>query len=94
LIVILSGNFFASPSLALLVKDFDPQNPAHGMLAAVNVMTFWLLIVRSIGLARLASLSFSKGAMWVFGVWASYTGFFLAVAWAMQALFGGQTGAR
>ena len=25
------------------MKDFDPQNPVFGLLAAINVMTFWLL---------------------------------------------------
>src|SRR5215204_1153056 len=30
LLIVLSGNLFASPSLAFLVKDFDPQNTTHG----------------------------------------------------------------
>ena len=29
LLVLIAGNLFASPSLALLVKDFDPQNSVH-----------------------------------------------------------------
>src|SRR5205807_4860370 len=29
LLIFAFGSVFASPSLALLVKDFDPQNPLH-----------------------------------------------------------------
>jgi hypothetical protein len=89
LLIVLSGNILASPSLALFIKDFDPQNTTHGLLAAVNVMTFWLLIVRSIGLARLGQVSFSRAARWVFGIWAVYTGFFLGFGLLMKAAFGG-----
>ena len=37
-------------------------------------MTFWLLAVRAMGLARLSGVSFIKAALWVFGIWAAYTG--------------------
>src|SRR5207302_9246459 len=33
LLILVTGNIFASPSLALLVKEFDPQNPVHSLLA-------------------------------------------------------------
>src|SRR5205823_10404079 len=51
LLVLATGNVFASPSLGLLVKDFDPQNPVHALLAQGNVMTFWFLAVVGVGLA-------------------------------------------
>jgi hypothetical protein len=87
LLILALGNLFASPSLALLVKDFDPQIPTHSLLAAVNVMTFWILAVRAIGLARLAGASVGKAALWVFGIWIAYTGFFAALGFVMQAAF-------
>ena len=71
---------YASPSLMLLVKDFDPQNLGHSLSAAVNVMTFWLLAVFSIGMARLSGVALTKAVLWVFGLWAAYTGFFLTIA--------------
>jgi len=76
----------------LLVKEFNPQNPVHMLLGLVNVMTFWLLAVRSIGLARLSGASMLKSALWVFGIWGAYTGFFIGLALLGQALarhFGG-----
>jgi len=87
LLIVGLGNLYAAPGLVLLVKDFDPQNPIHSLLVVVNVMTFWLLAVRAIGLARLAGASFAKAALWVFGIWAAYTGFFIGLGALAQAAF-------
>jgi hypothetical protein len=87
LLILITGSLFASPSLALFVKQFDPQNPAHALLAVLNVMTFWVLGVRSIGLARLAGSTFAKAAAWVFGVWALETALLTGLSFGMQHLF-------
>jgi hypothetical protein len=87
LLVVGLGNLYAAPSLVLLVREFDPQNFVHSLLAAVNVMAFWLLAVRAIGLARLSGVSFGKAALWVFGIWVAYTGFFVGLAAVVQAAF-------
>jgi Yip1-like protein len=87
LLILVMGNLFASPSLALFVKQFDPQNPVHGLLAVVNIMTFWVLAVRAIGLARLSGATFGKAAAWVFGIWVLLTGIMTGFGFAMKALF-------
>ncbi len=87
LLILALGNVFASPSLALMVKDFDPQNPTHSLFALANVMSFWVLAVRAIGLARLAGVSFGKAALWVCGAWVAYNGLFVGLGFAMQAIF-------
>ena len=87
LLIVGLGNLYAGTSLVLFVKQFDPQNPVHSLLAVVNVMMFWLLAVRAIGLARLSGVSFAKAALWVFGIWAAYTGFFVGVGLVAQAAF-------
>jgi hypothetical protein len=87
LLILIMGNLFASPSLALLVKDFNPQNPAHSLLAAVNLMTFWVLAVRACGLARLSGVRFAKAAVWVFGIWAGLTSLMVGFALVMQTAF-------
>ena len=89
LLILVTGNLFASPSLALAVKEFDPQNTVHSLLALVNVMLFWVLIARSIGLARLSGASVGKAAVWVFGIWAAYTGVLIGLGAAVRAAFGG-----
>jgi hypothetical protein len=81
------GNLFASPSLALFLKQFDPQNPAHALLAIVNIMTFWVLAVRSVGLARLAQAGFARAAAWIFGIWAIQTALLTGLSFGAQRLF-------
>jgi hypothetical protein len=81
------SNPMASPSLALLMKNPNPQNKLYMLLSLLNIMTFWVLAVRSIGLARLAGLSFGRVATWVFGVWALMSGVMIGFAALMQALF-------
>ena len=87
LLILVTGNIFAAPSLVLLAKDFDPQNPVHGLMGVANVMTLWFLGVAAIGLARLSGTSFMKAAAWVFGIWACYTGLMVGIGFAFQALF-------
>ena len=89
LLILITGNLFASPSLALMVKDFDPQNSVHSLLAMMNVMVFWLLTVRSIGLARLSGASVGKAAVWIFGIWIAFTGTLIGLGAAVRAAFGG-----
>ena len=87
LLIVGLGNLYASPSLVLLVKDFDPQNTVHSLLTVVNVMTFWVLAVRAVGLARLSGASCAKAALWVFGIWAAYTGFFVGLGLLAKMVF-------
>ena len=87
LLILVTGNLFAAPSLILVVKDYDPQNPVHGLLGFTNVMVWWLLAVRALGLARLAKVSFAKAAAWVFGIWVAYSGAMAGFGFAMKAIF-------
>jgi len=88
LLVVSMGSLFASTSLLMLVKEYNPENQVHNLLAIVNIMTFWLLGVRAVGLARLSGASFLKSAAWVFGIWISYTGFIFGLGVAAKAVFG------
>jgi hypothetical protein len=87
LLIFLAGNIFAAPSLLIFVKDFDPQNPVHLMMGAVNVFQFWFLAVAAMGLARLSNRSFAKAAVWIYGIWAAYSALFIGYQAAMQAVF-------
>jgi hypothetical protein len=89
LLIMTLGNLFAAPSLALLLKEFDPQDPMHSLLGVFNVMTFWILAVRSIGLARLSGASFGKSMAAVFGLWAAWTALMVGFGFAMRAISGG-----
>jgi hypothetical protein len=85
LLIVVTGNLYAAPGLVLLVKHFDPHNPVHILLSLVNGMTFWLLAVRAIGLAKLTGATLVKTAGWVYGVWMVATGFMAGFGLAVQA---------
>ena len=89
LLVLITGNFFATPSLMLLVRDFDPQNTLHAVLAAANVMTFWGLTVKAIGLSRLSGASFGKAAFWVFLLWGAWTALLIVITAGARTAYGG-----
>ncbi|MFZ0826069.1 MAG: YIP1 family protein [Verrucomicrobiia bacterium] len=88
LLILITGNLFASPSLALAVKDFDPQNSVHSLLAMVDVMVLWLLTVRAIGLAGVSGASLGKAAAWIFGIWIAFTGVMIGFGAAVRVAFG------
>ncbi|HLH54368.1 MAG TPA: YIP1 family protein [Verrucomicrobiae bacterium] len=87
LMILITGSLFASPSLVMFVKQFDPQNPVHGLLTAFNIITFWVLLVRAIGVARVTQSSFAKAAVWVFGIWVFSTALFAGLGLAVQRIF-------
>jgi hypothetical protein len=87
LLVIVMGNVFVSPSLALLIKDWNPENKVHALLGYFNIMTFWLLAVRAIALSKLSNVSFGRAALWVFGVWIGYSALFFGFGVLMQQIF-------
>ena len=89
LLVLITGNLFATLSLTLVAKDLDPQNTIYALLALVNVMTLWWLAVRSSGLARLTGGSAAKTAAWIFGIWIVLSGIMIGFGAAMKAAFGG-----
>lgn len=87
MLILVTGNVFASPSLALLVKDFDPQNMTHSLFAMADVMTFWFLAVVALGLARLTGRSYSRAALWVFGIWIFFAALRLGIGLGFQMAF-------
>ncbi len=40
-------------------------------------------------LARLSGVSFGKAAVWVFGLWAAFTGLMVGIGAAVRSVFGG-----
>jgi len=69
LLMFVFNSIFASPSLALLVSDFDLENKLHLVLAKFNVFTFWSMAVVSIGLSKLFQRDFPKVFVLVLGLW-------------------------
>jgi len=81
-------NLTSSPSLAMAVKNFDPKNPWHLVLAGLNVFDLWEVVLMALGLARLAGVPFARAGLPVFGVWVMLSSAMIVFAAAMQRLFG------
>jgi hypothetical protein len=63
------SNLTSSPSLALLVNDFDPKKVSHLVMGAVNVFAIWRVIVESIALARLAKVPLQRSLFVMIPAW-------------------------
>lgn len=59
----------SSPSLALLVSEFDPKKVNHMLLAAVNIFEIWQVGVLACALSRLAAAPFVRAAFVMFAFW-------------------------
>jgi hypothetical protein len=73
LLVVAMGSLYATPSLALVVSQYDPTNTLHKLLSSISVFTFWFLIVISIGLGKIFSVSTGKALAGVGVLWVLFT---------------------
>lgn len=87
LLILITGNLFAAISPALLVQNFDAQNPVHQVIALFNLLAIWALAVRATGLARLTGKGFGKSAAWIFGLWLGYNALAIGGAALMTFVF-------
>jgi hypothetical protein len=69
LLVQVSGDAGARPSLALLISGSGIGHRGLGLLEALNFFHLWTATVLAIGLSKLSGVSFKESAFWVFGYW-------------------------
>jgi hypothetical protein len=89
LLILVTGNLFASISPVLLVSNYDATNTAHSLLTIIDLLVFWALAVKAIGLATVGRRSLGSALAWVFGIWIAYTGLMTGAGLALKAAFGG-----
>lgn len=63
------AKMFATPSLGLVLSDFDATRKSHLILGALNVFSIWQVAVLAAGLSRLASVPFLRASWVVFTYW-------------------------
>ena len=73
------ARMFATPSLALVVSDFDATRKSHLMLGAINVFSLWQVGIMALGLARMAGVPFLRAAWLVFAYWVAQQLFFILI---------------
>lgn len=69
LVIAVSGDPAATPSLSLLAGKMSRGRPFYQMLETLNLFHLWSTSVLAIGLSRLCNVSFKEAAFWTFGYW-------------------------
>jgi len=78
-------NIFAAPNAALFVGNISTMNPWHMFAMSMNIFTFWILAVVSVGLSKLFQRDFPKVLVLVIAVWLIWTA---AMTFGMAAIRG------
>ena len=69
LLIAATGDTAARPALSIFVGPSNPDNKVYSDLEAMNFFHLWTATVLAVGLSKLARVSFSEAAYWVFGYW-------------------------
>jgi len=88
LLVLVTGNLFAGANPALLIPNFDPNVTWQSALLNLDLVTFWVLAVRGLGIAKVSGVSTGKAVGLTFGIWFAVTGLIVGGAFALKALLG------
>jgi len=60
LLAVILGRMIATPSLVLLVKDFNVTRKTHLLLGTDNIFYFWQVGVASVGVAKVTGVPFMR----------------------------------
>ena len=63
------GNLLATVSPTLFLANASTTNRAHVFLSMIDLIDIWWLAVLSLGLSKVAGISYRTAAMVAFGVW-------------------------
>jgi hypothetical protein len=69
LLIAATGDPAARPALSIFLGQSNPGHKLHSGLEAMNFFHLWAATVLGVGLSKLARVSFSEAAFWVFGYW-------------------------
>jgi hypothetical protein len=86
LLIVNLGRMGATPSLALMVSDFDATRKSHLFMGAANVFYFWQIGVTAVGLSKLAEVPFVRALWVVLAFWLLQESFFILVGMGQFAL--------
>jgi hypothetical protein len=88
LLILVTGNLFAGLNPALLISGFDASNSLHSALVNLDLMTFWVLLVYGLGIAKVSGVSTGKAVGWTLGFWVLITGSLVGIGLLAQSVFG------
>lgn len=88
LMIFALDNLQATPTLALLLGQFDPFNPLHAALGTLDLFGVWLCGVRASGMAALGGPAWGRGFAWLLGIWLILNSLIVAGSWGVGRLLG------
>jgi len=68
-------------SLALFASQLDPKSLLHTVLQSIDFFDLWLLGVMTIGLARLAGVTWTKALPLTVAYWLAMEGILIGITW-------------
>ena len=76
----------ATPSLALIVNDFDATRKSHLFMGAANIFYFWQVGVTAVGFSKLTGAPFLKSTWLILTYWLLQESFFIMTGLGQLAL--------
>jgi len=86
LLIVNLGRLGATPSLALVVENFDETRKGHLAMGAANVFSFWFIGVMSVGLSKLTGAPWLRAAWLVLTCWVVQECVFILAGLGQMAL--------
>jgi hypothetical protein len=77
LTILALDSLYATPSLAIMIKEYNVENGIHKLLSQMNIFSIWFVALLGIGLAKICNVATMKGMIWTFGI---FVVFILAIA--------------
>jgi hypothetical protein len=85
LMIQIFASILATPGASLFIMgNFDRNNIAHAIIASLNFISIWQMIVLGIGLSRLSNKSTGAGIGISLGLWLLWIIIVSVVGWAMR----------
>jgi hypothetical protein len=80
LTILALDSLYATPSLAIVIKEYNVENSIHKLLSQLNIFSIWFVALLGIGLAKICNVATAKGMIWTFGI-------FVVLSLAMAFVF-------
>lgn len=89
LLILMQGDVMASASPAFFIGERNPGNPLHAMVAWLDVMVIWSLVILAMGVAKVVGRPVGGAMLWVGGLYALWVVSLVGLLVLAQRLGGG-----
>ncbi len=69
LTIMVFDSLYATPSPAIFIKDYQPDDLIHKLCTYLNFFTIWFVALLGLGLSKRGNVSVINGMIWMFGTY-------------------------